>query len=146
MRRPVLYQTRSNSPSVFAWNDFDQLFDNFFTPRSTETSLSSFLATETEETESHYRLKFDVPGVKKEDMKIELQNGVLSLSGERKQESPAEGSRTGLRERIYGSFTRSFSLPEGVDAEGIEAKYQDGVLEVSIPKAAQAKAKAITIN
>ena len=81
-------------------------------------------------------LRAELPGVKLEDVDITLQNGVLSISGERKAEEQREGSGYYVRERRYGSFRRSMALPEGVDESKIHARFQDGVLEVRVEGAA----------
>lgn len=87
-----------------------------------------------------------MPEVKKEDIKINLQNDVLTISGERKQEKKQENENELRVESCYGAFSRSFVLPSNVDASGIRAESRDGVLRVHIPKAARAQAKAIPIS
>jgi HSP20 family protein len=81
-------------------------------------------------------VRAELPGVKQEDVDITYQNGVLTISGERKVEEQKEGSGYYVRERRYGSFRRSMSLPEGTDESSITARFQDGVLEVRIQGAA----------
>ena len=81
-------------------------------------------------------VRAELPGVKQEDVDITLQNGVLTISGERKAEEQREGSGYYVRERRYGSFQRSMTLPEGVDESKIHARFQDGVLEVRVEGAA----------
>ncbi len=91
-------------------------------------------------------IRAEIPGVKKEDMDVRIENGVLTLHGERKQETEAKEANSYRMERVYGSFTRSFSLPTTVDASKISATYKDGVLEVSVPKAETAKPKKVEIK
>jgi HSP20 family protein len=81
-------------------------------------------------------VRAELPGVKQEDVDITLQNGVLTISGERRAEEQREGSGYYVRERRYGSFQRSMTLPEGVDESKIHARFQDGVLEVRVEGAA----------
>jgi HSP20 family protein len=81
-------------------------------------------------------VRAELPGVKLEDVDITFQNGVLSISGERRAEEQKEGSGYYVRERRYGSFQRSMTLPEGVDESKIHARFQDGVLEVRVEGAA----------
>src|SRR5580765_1340284 len=76
-------------------------------------------------------IRAEVPGVQKDDLDVRIENGVLTLHGERKAESDVSEGDTHLRERSYGSFTRSFALPTTVDAGKIAASYKDGVLEVT---------------
>jgi len=89
--------------------------------------------------------KIDLPGMKKEDVKVEVTDGYLSISGERKSESEEKKNQFYRCEREYGSFYRTVPLPEGVQPEDIKASFTDGVLEVSVPVPAQPKAKAQTV-
>jgi HSP20 family protein len=86
------------------------------------------------ETDKEYRLTADVPGVPKEDIKIEVKDGVLTISGEKKEEKREENEKFHTYERIFGSFSRSVRLPEGVKPENITAKFTNGVLEITFPK------------
>ena len=95
------------------------------------------------ETEDEYLVKVDLPGVKADDVSVEVNENVLSLSGSR---VPEETGQAQLIERPYGSFVRTLSLPQGVDSDSIEAGYVDGVLELRIPKPAEQKPKKITIG
>ena len=88
----------------------------------------------------------EVPGVNKEDLDVRIEDGVLTLRGERKQESDVAEGNAHLMERSYGSFTRSFALPTTVDAAKIAASYKDGILEITVPKAEAAKAKRVEIK
>jgi HSP20 family protein len=96
------------------------------------------------ETEDEYLVKVDLPGVKADDVNVEINENVLSISGSRVA-GETEG-QTQLVERPYGSFARTLTLPQGVDSDSIEAGYQDGVLELRIPKPAEQKPKRITIG
>jgi HSP20 family protein len=93
---------------------------------------------EVKETDDHYLMSFDIPGAKKEDIKIEFQDGYLMVSGERKQEFEQKG-KNHYTERSYGSFCRTFELPSGVKPDQVEAHYADGVLKVAFPKVETAK-------
>jgi len=94
-----------------------------------------------------FRLHADLPGLAREDVKVAVENGVLTLSGERKAEK-REGKEKGYEyfERTYGAFSRSFRLPDNVDAAGIKATHKNGVLELSLPKREEAKPKAIEVK
>jgi HSP20 family protein len=98
------------------------------------------------ESQDHLVLRAEVPGVQMADMDVQIENGVLTLHGERKQEADVREENAHRIERIYGAFTRSFSLPTTVDAANVTATYKDGVLEVSVPKAETAKPKKIEIK
>jgi HSP20 family protein len=95
------------------------------------------------ETEEEYLVKIDLPGVKSEDVNVEVNDNVLSISGSRVAD---ETGTAQLVERPYGTFTRTLTLPQGVDSDSIEAGYHDGVLELRIPKPAERKPKKITIG
>jgi len=98
------------------------------------------------ETEAHFVLRADLPGMTESDVNIELEDNVLTVSGERKAER--EEKREGFYrvERAFGSFSRSLTLPKGVDAEAVTAGFDNGVLEVRIPKPEQRKPRKITIG
>lgn len=100
------------------------------------------------EKKDNYLLKVELPEVKKEDVKVNLDNGVLTISGERRLEleEGEEGSPQHRLERVYGSFSRSFTLPAEADAEAIDATYRDGMLTLMIPKSAQPEPKAIEVK
>lgn len=91
-------------------------------------------------------IRAEIPGVQKEDMDVQIENGVLILHGERKQETDIKEESAYRMERIYGMFTRSFTLPTTVDATKVAATYKDGILEVTVPKAEAAKPKQIVIQ
>jgi HSP20 family protein len=93
-----------------------------------------------------YLIRAELPGMKKEDINVELKKGTLVLSGERKADTLADGVKYRHAERLAAKFWRSFSLPETIKQDNIEATYKDGVLEVRIPKAEEAKPRQIAIN
>jgi len=98
------------------------------------------------ETDKEYLIKAELPEVRKEDVKIMLEDGVITISGERKHEKEHKDENEIRVESFYGSFSRSFSLPENVDAKNIRAESKDGVLKVHIPKTEAAKARPIAIE
>jgi HSP20 family protein len=98
------------------------------------------------ERQDHLVIRAEVPGIQKEDMDVRIENGVLTLHGERREEKESKDVNAHLTERVYGSFTRSFSLPTTVDAAKVTAIYKDGVLEVTVPKVETAKPKRIEIK
>jgi len=95
------------------------------------------------ESEDAYLVKVDLPGVKADDVSVEVNENVLSISGSRVSEETGQAQ---LVERPYGSFVRTLTLPQGVDSDSIEAGYQEGVLELRIPKPAEQKPKKIAIG
>lgn len=128
----------------------DRLFDDMLTPfsssnREMDAAWKFSPACDVEETESHYMVSFDLPGIAKDDVKIEVTDNQLVVSGERKSETKEKGSRH-IVERFHGAFQRVFTLPASVDAERVEANYQDGVLRIAIPKVEAAKPRRIKIT
>ncbi|WP_447976901.1 Hsp20/alpha crystallin family protein [Candidatus Nitrospira bockiana] len=93
-----------------------------------------------------YTIKAELPEVKKEDVKLTIQDDVLTISGERKSEKEEKGKKYHRVERAYGSFVRSFTLPEDADGSKVSAEYKDGVLLVHLPKAEKAKPKAVEVK
>lgn len=130
------------------WEDIDRLFDDltlatsfYLSPRGAE------MGTEIVEEDDYYLLSVDLPGIKKEDVKIEVNNNVLTMSGERKREYIGDKkSSTHRHERTYGSFTKSISLPQSIDTNKIEARFEDGVLELYLPKSTETKSHPIEIQ
>ncbi|HVY22369.1 MAG TPA: Hsp20/alpha crystallin family protein [Steroidobacteraceae bacterium] len=98
------------------------------------------------ETDKEYLIKANLPEVKKEDVKVTLESGALTISGERKQEKQEKGENEIRVESLYGSFSRSFMLPDNVDAANVRAESRDGVLKIHIPKKEAAKPRSITVD
>ena len=103
-------------------------------------------AVDIAEDDKEYLVKAELPEVRKEDVKVTVENGLLSISGERKFEKEENGRKYHRVERAYGSFVRSFSLPDDVDTDKVEAKYSDGVLRVHVAKSEAAKPKQIEVK
>ena len=140
-----LQTRRERTPDFFDFSDFDRIFDGFLAPVVRQSS--SFLPPyELVENEQGYLLSFDVPGIPKDDINIELKEQQLRVSGERRfEEKKNEGERR-FTERRYGRFERAFTLPADVDAEKIAAHYQDGVLHLMLPKTEKVQPKSIKIE
>lgn len=98
------------------------------------------------EDDKEYLIKTELPEVRKEDVKVTVENGILSISGERKFEKEAKGKKYHRVERAYGNFVRSFGLPDDVDANKVDAKFSDGVLTVHVAKSEAAKPKQVEIK
>ena len=98
------------------------------------------------ESKDSYLIRAELPGMRKEDLKTEVNEGILTLSGERKFEEPADAVKYHRAERVAGKFSRSFHLPQTVKHDGIKATYRDGILEVQVPKAEEAKPRQIAIS
>jgi HSP20 family protein len=126
----------------------NRLFNNLFdTPTVASAPARRFApATDVIESDTHYILRADLPGLSEDDVNIELDGNVLSVSGERKSEHEHRGQGYYRVERSYGSFRRSLRLPEGVDAQAIKATFDKGVLEITVPKPEQAKPHKVQIT
>jgi HSP20 family protein len=103
-------------------------------------------AVDIQETDKEYVVKADLPDVKKEDMKVEVDKGVMTVEGERKREKEEKGKTFHRIERSYGKFVRRFALPTEVDAAHVEAVFKEGVLTVHLPKAAATTSKTIEVK
>ena len=99
-----------------------------------------------EETELNYLIRAELPGLSKEKVKVTVEDGVLTLSGERDLERKVEGKTFHHIERSHGTFTRSFTLPENAEAESVSANYKDGLLEIRVAKSEEALPKSIEVR
>lgn len=147
------YLTRKNdlwNPLADLRREMDSVFDNFFTPtvnrnwREFEQVWTP--ACEVAEEEGHYLMSLEMPGIPKDDIKVEVADNTITVSGERHAKDEKKEGGAWYGERRYGKFMRSFTLPAGIDAEKIEANYQDGVLSLMVPKAESAKPRQIKIG
>ena len=98
------------------------------------------------ETEEEYQIKAEIPDVRKDDVKVTVEDGVLTIQGRRNQEKEEKGTKYHRIERSYGSFARTFSLPDVIEADKVNAEFKDGVLNLRLPKSEKAKPKAIEVK
>ncbi len=141
------------------WDPFDGLdtiqsrihefFDEAFPPSLEYRSSATrgwYPAIDILESRDSYLIRADLPGIKKEDINLEFRDGAVTLGGERKFDEPAEGVEYRRAERAAGRFSRTFELPRRVKQEEMRATYRDGLLEIHVPKADEAKPKQIAID
>ncbi|MBI1806486.1 MAG: Hsp20/alpha crystallin family protein [Ignavibacteria bacterium] len=148
-------------PDVTAWHpvtdlvsefavmqhEIDRMFDRFRGGMLDENSPSLWMpAVDIIERENDYYIKAELPGVNKNDVRITVQNDVLTIRGEKKNETEKKSDNYRRVERSYGSFERSFTLPTSVKNDKIEASYDNGVLTISLPKAEESKPKEIEVK
>jgi HSP20 family protein len=130
--------------------EMNKMFDRFFHGGElgeNELTPSNWLpAVDLVEKESEFVAKVELPGVKKEEVKITLRDNILSIRGEKKEENETKESNYHRLERSYGSFQRSFTLPTSVKNDKVEADYKDGILTITLPKAEEAKRKQIEVK
>jgi HSP20 family protein len=138
----AIYPTRYSDP-------FDQLFTSVFgnPGRAGNGTLMRAPETDVVETEREIRVVTEMPGLRREDIEVDIENNVLTIRGEKREER-TEGSegRYHLAERRWGTFARSFVLPRDVEADGIQARFEDGVLSVSVPKTERARRRKVEIG
>jgi HSP20 family protein len=125
----------------------NRLFDTSFPGRTDNSALTTWApAVDIYETENELVVKADLPDVNEKDLDVRIENNTLTIRGERKFEKKVEEENYLRVERTYGSFSRSFSLPNTVNSEAIKAEYKNGVLTVELPKRAESKPKQIKVN
>jgi HSP20 family protein len=127
----------------------NRLFRESYGPEGREESLTSTTfapPVDVYEDEHNVTLKIEVPGIDEEDIDVRIENNVLTVHGERKFEKEEKEENFRRVERQYGSFTRTFTLPNTVDSEKVSANYDKGILKIGLPKTAEAKPKQIKVN
>jgi HSP20 family protein len=134
--RPLARDPYSLARDLLGW-------DPFFSGRPASAFAPAF---EVKETTDSWVLKADLPGVEEKDLDVAVHNNVLTISGSRQAEERREGESYALYERQFGSFSRSFQLPDQADGERIEAKLDRGVLTLTIGKKTEAKPRKISVN
>ena len=130
----------------FFRNDFDQLFDSLVSGTTSGNGIHYHPTSDVHETAEAYVIRMDLPGVAQKDVKVSILGDTLTIRGERKLEPVHEKENIHYRERRSGSFERSFTLAAPVRPAAGRASYKDGVLEVSVPKAEQARTREIEIQ
>ena len=128
-------------------SDMNRLFDGFFQGRGGNGSSRRWIpAMDLAETEDELVLRADLPGLGEDDVAVEIKDNVLTVSGERKAEHEEKSEGYYRVERSFGSFSRSLTLPRGIDADAVSAGFERGVLEVRIPKPAERKPTRVQIG
>ncbi len=133
------------------WNnqsEINRLMNDMCSVRSSHYGLRDWMPrVDVEERENEFEVSMDVPGVDKKDVKVSLENKVLTIKGERKVErNEEEEGKYHCTERRYGSFQRSFTLPSSIDSSKIRARHENGVLSITVPKAEEAREREIKIE
>ncbi len=138
------------NPHRFFDTAFDRLFSEFLPAVAADAAYGNGGAisprVEIREEEDKIVLSAEIPGVAKDELKIEVDNRLLTLSGEKKEERESKENGVYRSERSYGAFRRSFTLPEAVDVDKISARTEDGVLRLELPKKPEAKPKVIAVE
>jgi HSP20 family protein len=133
-------------PEPFS-QEFDRLFSRLFDTSAGGAGAQRWVPPmDLLEADDHYVLRADLPGLAEDDVAIEVQDGTLTISGERSAEHERQGQGWFRVERSFGSFSRSLTLPDGVDADAVSAEFDRGVLTVRIPKPEQRKPRRVEIK
>ena len=127
------------------WNPFGDLL-SLHDHLSSESNMAWSPFVDVFERDDDLVIRAEVPGVDRKDIEVRVENGTLVIHGERKRDTELSEANAYRQERYYGSFTRRFSLPKGLDHSRVQATYKDGVLELTLPKAEEAKPKRIEIR
>ena len=130
-------------------SELNRMFDGLFHGDREETDVRGSTwkpAVDIVENDDEYVAKVELPGVNKDDVKITMENNILTLRGEKSQETKEKSSNYHRVERYYGSFRRSFELPGGVKNDKIDAEYKDGILTIRMPKEEEAKTRLIEVK
>ena len=127
--------------------EMNRFFDEFFGERRSELEEGAWMpSVDVSETKTELKVRAELPGMTHDDIELNLQDNVLTLKGEKKQEKKEEKEDYQRTECCYGSFTRSFTLPASVDQDNVQATFKDGILEITLPKSEKAKPKKISIS
>ena len=129
--------------------EFGDLWDNFFNLRRMGGDMEDYRWTprvNVEENEDAFELTAEVPGMQRDEINIDIKDRTLTIRGEKKLEEEKKDKNYHVCERCYGEFTRTFTLPDNVDADKIEAEYDAGILKLAIPKKEEAKPKEIKVK
>lgn len=125
----------------------NRLFESSFSHQGDQSTLTAWApAVDVYETENELVIKADLPEISEKDLDVRVENNTMTIRGERKFEQKVREDNYLRMERAYGSFSRSFSLPNTVNTEQIQAEYKDGVLTVTLPKRAESKPKQVKIS
>ena len=151
MRNLIRWNPRNEMETTDPLRAIDEMFDDLWQnwpARFFSDTVRPVLrpAMDVVENEKEYGIRIDLPGLKSEDVKVEVEDGLLTVSGEVGDTIEKEGDRYHYRERSYGKFQRSVRLPNSVDANNVEATFENGVLNVILPKLPQAQPKQITVK
>lgn len=142
--------------AIVKWDplrEFEDVFDRYLKSGLPRLGTQEALSTgdwsprvDIAETDGEFIVKAEIPEVKKEDVHVSVSNGVMTLKGERRQEKEEKGKKFHRIERHYGSFSRSFTLPDEVDASKVSANFKDGMLTVTLPKSVESKPRSVEIK
>jgi HSP20 family protein len=142
-----LVPRRSNWLSLMPDIDlFDRMFEDWNVPSLCSEERVVVPAFDISETEKEYVISGEIPGIEPKDLEVTLNDGILTVKGEKKQESEEKEENYHRVERHYGSFQRSFRLPENIKRDDLDASYKDGILKLTLPKSEESEVKRIEVK
>ncbi len=148
--QPRMVSRRVPNETRSLFDEWDRMFDEFLGWAPARSAASEEYAwvprVDVKEEKDRYLVDFELPGLDKDDIKVTMENGMLTVSGERKHEETREDDKVYRRERSYGKFCRSLRLPEDVDGDKVEAGFKNGILRIGVGKKEEAKPRAIEIK
>ena len=143
----IRWTARPLNPEQSFRRELDRLFEDVFTsPRSRSEWAPATMPVDVEETAEAYVFRADLPGMEAKDVKVSLEGDTLTLRGERKRETDKVSGNVHRTERAFGTFERTFTLPAPVRGDQVKASYRNGVLEIHVPKADEARVREIEVQ
>ena len=142
----LLTRTRRSEAPTFWHNDLDDLFSGFLANTHAGSTAKAWPAVDVTNKESEIQVRVEIPGCSPDDLNITVEDNVLTVTGEKKQSQETKEDTLYHRESVYGSFRRDIRLPSDVDADNINASYEQGVLSFVCPKSDKAKTVKIKVN
>ena len=127
-------------------DEMNRLFNSFFSPTEVAEAADFIPGIDVSETKSDIRVKVDLPGLTEKDVEVNLSGDVLTIKGERKEETEEKDENYYRKERVYGTFIRQIQIPKKIKADQVKAKFKNGVLHITLPKAEEAIEKGIKIE
>ncbi len=149
MRRGLIKRDDRNiqDPFYSFKNELDRVFDDFFSLKPTEMFDSAWVPTvDVDEDEKKVFVRAEIPGIDEKDVSVTLEDNILTISGEKKEENEEKDKKRWVKESRYGSFQRAIALPEGLKADTAKAKFKKGVLNIELEKTEESKPRTIKID
>lgn len=138
---------KTNSPFDLIKGSIDSVFDDFFNGSSLSLKNMDFAPkVDVTEDEKAIHVKAELPGIDEKNVNVEIKENTLTISGEKKEEKETKEEKSHRIERSYGSFSRSFTLPKGIETDNIKATYKNGVLKINIPKGKELESKKVKVE
>ncbi|WP_341790437.1 Hsp20/alpha crystallin family protein [Rickettsia endosymbiont of Polydrusus tereticollis] len=142
-------EANNNARYSYLDNIFNEFFNDFYSltnPGLTDTARNLAPRTDISETDTEYNLEVELPGVVQQNIELKIDNNILTIKGSREESSEDKNKNYHMRERYYGTFQRSISLPLNINEENVEARFENGILHIKIPKKEQSTSRKIEVK